>query len=594
MTRSFWFSEKTRRVRLIVWQHLGEVRGQLCFALLCVLGSAVLGLLGPWPLKIIFDHILLDKPLPDFLSPLGALLEHGKVLSLTVISASIVLIALLQAVASYFQLYITSQIGFEMVHALRRELFAHLQRLSLSFHNRARSGELLTKVTGDTNSLRDAFADWILTFSLHLLTLTGMFAVMFMLDWQLSLIALGTFPVLLYALYAQFRKLRASVKAQRKNEGKIASRLSEILTSVSLVQAFGRERFEEERFQAESAETVQHGVRAARLEAVAARTVEIVSAVGTCAVILFGSLQVLKNRMTPGDVLIFASYIRHVYKPIRQLTRLSTKFAKAQTSAERIAEILDADPDVEDAPDAIEVTNLNGEIVFRDVSFEYEDSKGVLKNVSFTLSPGERVALVGVSGAGKSTIASLILRLYDPQAGAIYIDGIDIRRYRRNFLRSEIGVVLQTSILFGTTVRENIAYGKPEASTEEIVAAAQAANAHEFILELDGGYDAIIGERGATLSGGQRQRIAIARALIRNAPILILDEPMVGLDTESEARVSEALSRLIAGKTCLLITHELRLAGAVGRVLVLQDGRIVERGRRVAAAGASVAPAVPR
>ncbi len=507
------------------------------------------------------------------------MLESGKTLSLIVISLAIVVIAVLRGLFSYFQLSITSRTGYQMVYSLRRELFVHLQRLSLSFHNRARCGELLTKVTGDTNTLKDAFPDLALAFAADLLTVIGMFGIMCALSWKLGLIVLAPFPILFYAVLYRYRKVKASAKRQRKKEGRIASQITEALTAVALVQAFGRERYEEERFETESAQTLEESIHTARTEAAAARTVEIISATGIWIVILFGSLQVLWGQMTPGDVLIFASYASNMYKPIRNLAKLSTKFSKATVSVERIAEILEIEPEIQDDPHAVEASNLKGEIVFDNVSFDYGEGKEVLKEVSFTISPGQRVALVGASGAGKSTIVSLLLRLYDPQEGCIAIDGLNIKNYRRESLRREIGVVLQNSVLFGTTIRENIAYGKPDASLEEIVAAAKAANAHDFILELENGYDTIIGERGATLSGGQRQRIAIARVIIRNAPILILDEPMTGLDVESESKVRDALNRLMAGGTCLLVTHDLQAVAGADLILALEEGRIVERGR---------------
>ena len=276
--------------------------------------------------------------------------------------------------------------------------------------------------------------------------------------------------------------------------------------------------------------------------------------------------------------MLVVGYLTSMYKPIRSLAKLSTDFSKAMASADRISEVLDAEPEIQDRPDAVDAGRFTGEIVFQDVSFDYGDGKDVLRHVSFAVSPGQRVALVGPSGAGKSTIVSLILRLYEPQEGVVLIDGVDIQRYRRESLRRQVGIVLQQSLLFGATIRENIAYGRPDASLGEIVAAAKAANADEFIRELEDGYDTVIGERGATLSGGQRQRIAIARALILNAPILILDEPMTGLDAESEAKVREALERLMAGKTCLMISHDLQSIADADTVLVLEEGRIVERG----------------
>jgi ATP-binding cassette, subfamily B, bacterial len=344
------------------------------------------------------------------------------------------------------------------------------------------------------------------------------------------------------------------------------------------VQAFGREGHEQERFEAESTEHLEESMRNARIEAAATRTVVVIGALGTAAVVLFGALQVLAGRMTPGDLLIFTSYTQSMYRPVRNLARLSNKYSKASVSAERIGEILEVEPEITDAPDAIEAFNLKGEVVFDGVSFDYGDGKDVLEDVSFAVRPGQRAALLGASGAGKSTLVSLILRLYESQKGAIYIDGVDIKDYKRKSLRRQIAIVLQDSVLFGTSIRENIAYGRLDATMEEIVAAARAANAHDFIVELEDGYETVIGERGATLSGGQRQRIAIARAIIRDARILILDEPMTGLDIESEAKIQEALDRLMAGKTCFLITHDLRAVTEADPVLFLKEGKIVQRG----------------
>src|SRR6266498_6114954 len=324
---------------------------------------------------------------------------------------------------------------------------------------------------------------------------------------------------------------------------------------------------------------MRESIRLARLEAAASRSSQIISALGTAGAVLFGALEVLHGRMLPGELVLFIAYLNNLYKPVRGLAKLSTDFSKAMASADRLSEVLDIEPDIQDRPDAIEAVGLKGEIAFQDVSFDYGDGKDVLRQVSFAVSPGQRLALVGVSGAGKSTIVSLILRLYEPQEGVILVDGVDIQRYRRESLRRQIGLVLQQSILFGATIRENIAYGKPEASLEEIVAAAEVANADEFIRELENGYDAVIGERGATLSGGQRQRIAVARAVIRNAPILILDEPMTGLDVESEAKVREALDRLMKGRTCLMITHALQAIANADLVLVMEAGQIIERGK---------------
>ena len=569
---------KNLRFRQIFVNHLRQVRWRLFVAAICTVGVAAMELLKPWPLKLILDHVILDKPLPRSWHFFHGIAAAGRTGLLVDSAVAIVLIALCGGVFSYFQIFITSSIGYKMVYALRRELFTHLQQLSLSFHNRSRSGDLMTKIAGDTNTLKDVFADSIMKFASYSLTVIGMLAVMMVIDWKVGAIALATLPFLCFSLFHLFRKTKASVKAQKKQEGKVNSRMTEVLSAIPLVQAFARERYEEELFDAVTAETVLESIRVARLEAAATRSSEIITAVGTAAAVLFGATQVLSGRMLPGELVLVVGYLTNMYKPIRSLAKLSTDLSKAMASAERISDVLDIEPEIQDPPHAIEAQRLKGEIVFEGVSFDYGDGKDVLRQVSFAGSPGQRVALVGASGAGKSTIVSLILRLYEPQEGRILIDGVDIRQYRRDSLRRQIGLVLQQSILFGATIRENIAYGSPEASLDEIVAAARAANADEFIRELEEGYDTVIGERGATLSGGQRQRIAIARALIRDAPILILDEPMTGLDVESEGKVREALDRLMAGKTSLMITHDLPSIADADLVLLLEEGRIADRG----------------
>lgn len=570
--------KKHTRFKQVIISHLAQAKKNLFLAGLCMLGFTLTELMSPWPIKIIFDHVLLDKPFPAFLSFLGGILLEKKALFLVVVSLAIIFIALLRGLFSYFQLFITSRVGYQLVSCLRMELFAHLQRLSLSFHYRARTGELLTKVTTDTNTLRDVFAESGLTFIAQLLTLTGMFAVMSVMNWKLSLIVLSTFPVLFYALFSLYAKIKVSAKRQRKREGKIASRISEALTSVSLVQAFGREKYEEERFGTESAQTLQESIRTTRMEAAAARTVEILSAVGVCAAVLFGAFQVLKKAMTPGDLLVFTSYLTNMYKPIRNLVKLSTKFSKAMVSAQRITEILEIEPEIQDLPNAIEASHLKGEIVFQDISFNYREGKDVLKKLSFSIFPGQKIALVGASGAGKSTIANLILRLYDPQRGTILIDGVDIKGYKRESLRREIGIVLQDSILFGATIRENISYGKPQAAQEEIEEAAQQAHVHDFIIHLPDGYDTVLGERGSTLSGGQRQRISLARAIIKQPSILILDEPTSAVDAESARLIQDTLEHFLKGRTSIVIVHQFSSIKKFDQILVLKSGEVVERG----------------
>jgi ATP-binding cassette subfamily B protein len=570
--------QKSPNVREIVGAHLWEMRRSLATALLCIFGFTLTELLAPWPLKIIFDYVLLNKPLPPSLAGLGGLMAQGKPVAVMVVSLGIVLIAGGKSLSDYFQLYQTSRVGHQMVHILRRELFWHLQGLSLYFHNRTRSGELLNRVTTETEVLKDTFAESVMTASSQLLTVVGMFVVMFLLNWKLSLVAMSTLPILFYSLASVYRRLKVTARKQREREGMIAARLSEVLTSVPLVKAYGRESYEQERFDAESAITLEQGIEAERLAAVAMRSLELIKAAGLWATVLFGALLALGGEMTPGDVLIFTAYLNDMYKPLRNLAKLSTRYSRAMVSMRRIQEIFETEPEARDDASAVEAPRLKGEIVFDRVSFDYGNGRKVLDDVSFAIAPGQRVAMVGPSGSGKSTVASLLLRFYDPRSGEIRVDGVDIRRYSRESLRREIGVVLQDSILFGASIRENIAYGKPDASPGEVVEAARQAYVHDFIVSLPEGYETIIGERGATLSGGQRQRICLARAIIKRPSALILDEPTSAVDAESAALIHAALERLQHGKTTLVIAHNFASMEKFDLILVLKNNRVLEQG----------------
>jgi ATP-binding cassette, subfamily B, bacterial len=569
---------KRKRFRQFFLTHVGEAKGPLTIAALCTVLGILAELAKPWPLKLIIDHGLLHKELPHSLRFLQPLIAGSTAPFIIAACVSIVLISLVAGICSYFQTFITSSVGYRTVYALRRELFAHLQSLSLSFHTTARSGDLLTKIAGDTNTLKDWFADSLLKFTSQLLTVLGMLVILFTVDWRIGTIALATMPFLGYSLFHVYRKTKISVKTQKKQEGQVAARMGEVLSAVPLVQAFARETHEMRRFDKVTAETVRESIRVARMGAAAGRSSELITAAGTAAAVLFGALEVLRGELLPGALVLVVSYLNSLYKPLKNLASLSTDFSKAMASVERISEVLEIEPEISDREGAISADGLRGEIVFDRVSFDYGDGHEVLREVSFTVRAGQRLALVGTSGAGKSTIVSLILRLYEPQSGVIRIDGRDIQDYKVKSLRRNVGLVLQQAILFGATVRENIAYGRPDASDVEIESAAWAANADEFIQNMEEGYDTVIAERGATLSGGQRQRIAIARALIRNAPILILDEPMTGLDVESESYVREALDRLMSGKTVIMITHDLPSIADADQVLLLEDGRISAAG----------------
>lgn len=568
----------SHRLKQIIRGHLLGVKGKLGLAAICLVGVTATQLLAPWPLKIIIDYILLAHPLPPALTFLTSFLQNGTVLPLLVVSGSLALLAILGGSLSYYQIYTTTKIGHELVYVLRRELFAHLQRLSLSFHNQVPTGEILTKFSGDTNTLKDAFTDWSLKALSHIFMFLGMFMIMFTLNWELSLVVLVTLPLLGVVLFYLNRKILASVKSQRRQEGKINSRINEVLSSISLVQAFGREGYEKERLEVESAENLDASIQTARTTAAVTTVVALMSAVGTAGTVFFGAWQVLKGRMYLGDLLIFVAYVRSFFKPIRDLGKLSARFAKASVSANRVAEMLEIEPEIFEIPGALVARKLKGDLIFENVSFGYQENRPVLDHASFHIHPGQRVALVGASGTGKSTIVSLLLRLYDPQHGSVKIDNVDITQYQRESLRHEIGIVLQDTVLFGASIEENISYGKPDATLAEVEAAARQAHAHDFIMALSDGYETIVGEKGSTLSGGQRQRICLARAFIKQPSILVLDEPTSAVDPVSASLIREAIAQVQNGKTTLFIAHQFSAMNQFDQILVLQNAHIVEHG----------------
>jgi len=569
----------TAAVRALVRRELAASRRPLLYAVGCTAAMAAADLLRPWPLKIVLDHVLLGRAVPAWLTPLERLLAWGQGPALAVCAGAIFGIAAFTSVFAYYQVHFTTAVGNRLVHELRRQLFAHLQRLSLAFHLRTTSGELLTTVASDTAALRDTFTDTLLTAGLHAVTVIGVFAIMFALNWRLTLVVAATVPFLAWNLLDLYRRTRARADAQRRKQERMATRLQEVFAAVPVVQAFGRETHEHSRFQAENDADIADAVHAARLDALSARAVELIGAAATAIVVGVGAWEVLAGRLSAGAILVFTSYLHGLYRPMRNLAKLLGRFARASVSAQRISRVLETAPDVDDAPDARAVDRLEGAITFDRVSFEYEPGRPVLRDVSFHVAPGQRVAIVGPSGAGKSTIVSLLLRLYRPTAGRILVDGLDIAAYRRESLRGAMTVVLQQTLLFGASVRDNIAYGRLDATDDDVRRAAEHANAHAFIAALPRGYDTLIGAKGTTLSGGQRQRLAIARAMIRPASVLLLDEPMTGLDGRTEAAVHEALGRLAAGKTALLVTHDLETVHDADLVLVVDGGRLIDAGR---------------
>jgi len=403
--------------------------------------------------------------------------------------------------------------------------------------------------------------------------------VMFYLDWRFTLIALSVAPLLFVVVYTYTRRIKKAAREVRKKEGEIVSVIQEVLSSIRVVKAFAREEYEEHRLEEESLEGVEIALRARGLKAKLSPLVEIIVAVGTSLVLWFGGRMVLNGSLSAGSLVVFILYLGKMYKPMQELSKMTDAYSKAAVGYERISEVLETDSETVDLPNARTAPRFKGRIEFVNVNFSYRPDLPVIKNLSFKIEPGQVAAFVGPTGAGKTTIISLIPRFYDPSSGVVKVDGYDVRSFKQKSLRQQISFVLQETLLFHGPIWNNIAYGKPDATRSEILHAAEFANAHEFIEKMPDGYSTILGERGVTLSGGQRQRIAIARAIIRNTPILILDEPSSGLDAASEKLVFEALDRLLEGKTSIVIAHRLSTIRRADVIFVVKDGAIIESGK---------------
>ena len=572
--------EATRRNRFKLVDLLRPHWKALSLAFVAVLGVTITDLLEPWPLKLVFDYLLKAKPLPEWLSPIASFIgDHDKTSILNFAALALIVVAVLGAVSSYTEKYLTSSVGQWVVHDLRRTLYSHIQRLSLSYHDEKSTGDLISRVTSDIDAIQNLVSSALLGTLINSLTLVGMLGVMLYLSWQFTLVALCVAPVLFGVAYSFTRRIKNASRAARKKEGEIVSVIAEVLSSMRVVKAFAREDYEQQRLEQESLESVEIGLQARSIKAKLAPLVEVIVACGTALALWYGSRLVLAGTLTPGSLLVFLLYLGKMYKPMRELSKMTDTFSKAAVGWERIQEVLETESQVSDRRGAVTAPRFRGRIEFDGVDFSYGPDQQILKDIHLTIEPGQVAALVGPSGAGKTTLVGLIARFYDPARGCVRIDGKDIRIFKQRSLRQRISFVLQDTLLFHTTVWQNIAYGRPEASRDQIIRAAELANAHEFIQQMPKGYDTIVGERGATLSGGQRQRIAIARAIVREAPILILDEPSSGLDATSEQLVFEALERLMQEKTCVVIAHRLATIQRADVIFVLNEGTIVEQGK---------------
>jgi ATP-binding cassette subfamily B protein len=558
---------------------LRPFRIQLWWAVLAMVLDASLTVFRPWPLKVVIDRVLSHRP--TRVPFLGLWLDNATFSRMHILygaCAATLLIALSTGLLTYWYTNALGNIGQRFVFDLRCQLFAHMQRLSLRFHDTQRRGDLITRLTSDIQAIQDWISNGLIVLGSNAFLLIGMLVLMFWLNWQFAFVALAVAPLLFWTVFRYTYRIKAAAREARASTGLLASLAQETLASIRIVQGLAQEEQQNDRFQAHSESSLRSYLEGVGYQARVAPLVDVFAAAGLALVMWFGATHAMQGHLTTGDIVVFFAYVTNLYSPMKALSRLSYVTSKASVGAERIADIMRVRSEVTERPGARAVSQLKGEIEFRDVSFEYQSGQPVLSRINLHIAPGEKVAIVGATGAGKSTLISLVPRLYDPSSGAVSIDGADIRTYSVQSLRAQISLVLQDSLLFSGTIRENIAFGRPGATDEEIVAAAVVANAAEFIDLLPDGYETLVAESGTTLSGGQKQRVAIARAILRNSPILILDEPTSGLDAVSERTVIDALGRAASGRTTLLIAHRLTTVRLADRIIVLEKGRIAEEG----------------
>ncbi len=491
---------------------------------------------------------------------------------------ALIILFLCKALISFGKNYLMAFVGQRSVADIRSALYRHMQRMSISYYESHRTGELMARITNDVSMVQVGVSTGLADVIYQSLVLVGALVSIFSINWKLALLTLIVFPVIAWVVTRTGVKIRAVSHRVQEKVADLTTVLQESITGIRVVKAFAMEEHENKRFTTENEGSFGATMKSARIVAMLTPAVELLVSMALIIIIWYGGIEVIQGHLTPGKLIGFLSYIALLIPPVTIIPHNFNNFMQALAASDRIFEVLDTEEDIKDAPDAMELPKLKGQIKFRNVSFGYREDLPVLREINLEVNPGEVVALVGPSGAGKTSLVNLIPRFYDPTAGSITVDGYDLRKAKIKSLRSQIGLVPQESMLFGTTIRENIVYGRPDATEEEIITAAKAANAHEFILGLPNGYETMVGERGASLSGGQRQRIAIARALLKNPRILILDEATSALDNESERLVQEALDRLMRSRTTLVIAHRLSTVQYSDKIVVLDEGAIVETG----------------
>lgn len=563
----------------------GEIPG-LTLGLVFLLAASAMTLLQPWPIKVVLDSVV-GKMIPPgavqwLVAPFQSLnwsTEHPGLLLLTILCIAILLIELLMGVCHVISTYVLNSLALRMVFRLRCALFDHIQRQSLSFHDSKAVGDSLYRITWDSYCIQAIFSEGAMPALTSGLTLLGIAIVMLTCDWRVTLAALCVAVPLIILVRRLDRPMTEQSLRVHEHESEVSSRVQETLVGIRAVQAFGREQFESERFRNQANLSLLASLRLTVLQSASQSIVGLVLATGTAAVIWISARDVLLGRLTPGDLVLLAAYVAMIFKPLETLAYTAAAVQSAAAGAHRVLTVLDSVSEVTDSPGAKDLSGrARGEIIFEELSFGYNSERPVLRNINLNIPAGQTIALVGPSGAGKTTLASLIPRFYDAGNGTIKFDGQNLRDITLKSLRGQIALVTQEAILFCASIRENIAYGRPDANQEEIETAARSAGAHEFIAHLPEKYDTRIAERGITLSSGQRQRLAIARAFLKNAPVLILDEPTSALDAETEERLMQTLEQLMKGRTTIIIAHRLSTVRAANRIVVLRDGQIVESG----------------
>ena len=570
--------EKDAKRRLIL-QLIRPYRGWLAIVLAAMLVEVLMSLAAPWPLKLVLDDALGTHHLPAWLEWAHQMGIGRHTLGVALFAGlATVGIAVIGGIATYIDNYYTTSIGQWVANDLRLRIYEHLHRLSLGFHDTAKTGTLMSTNTSDVATVQNFASSSTLGILVDIVTIVFMLGLMIWLDWDFTLIAIAVMPFLLLFVFRFKNAVKKVTREVRVRQSEIVAVVQEGLGQVRAVKAFGRQDLEVAHMTAASHASTEAALRARKVKSLLSPVVAVVVALCTGIVLWKGTALIIAGTMTAGALTVYLAYLNKFFKPVKDLAGMASTIAQTTVALERIQKILSADDVIKERPGAIDPGRTRGEIRFEHVAFGYGSEALVLRDVSFTIQPGQVVGIVGPTGSGKSTVVSLMPRFYDPSAGRVLIDGVDIATHKLTALRAQIGFVLQETVLFRGTIGENIAYGKPGATRDEIVAAAKLANADEFITRMPHGYDSLVGERGDTLSGGQRQRIGIARAVIRNSPIMILDEPTAALDTESERLVIEGLERLMQGRTVVMIAHRLSTLRNADKIIVLKDGIVVEEG----------------